>query len=438
VNLPNCLTVAHLHLATIVLVAALAVQSVSTSAAPASPRTLACAGCDALADRVDLFGSDPVLLQSYEPLPGGQPLMMILGNVAFVYDNALAIIALVACQRIDQARQLGDALVTALASDRFYSDGRIRNGYAAGPVRAGTDMALPGYWDHDKQIWREDAYQVSTATGNVAWAALALLNLNEVTGDSTYLSAAQRMMKWVNTLAVDDFGPGGFRGGYFGSDTSQQRLGWKSTEQNVAIYASNRWLADDALGGDWKAATDHAERFINAMWIADEGRFLIGTLDDGMTLNLAASAIDAQVLPLLAIPEFRPKAGRIFDRIEQDHRVDGGFDFDTDRDGIWTEGTAQAALAMQITGFTDRWARSLEAISYYRVGDGLIVASSVNGLTTGLAIGPDSESPDFVYYRLPHIGATSWMVLAATGWNPFARDQRTDATYSDLLCPPIL
>jgi hypothetical protein len=157
-----------------------------------------------------------------------------------------------------------------------------------------------------------------------------------------------------------------------------------------------------------------------------------------LTPNHAASAIDAQVLPLLAVPEFRSKAARVFDWIDQAHRVDDGFDYDTDLDGIWTEGTAQAALAMHVAGSSDGSLRSLEAISHYRVGDGLIVASSIDGLTTGLAIGPDSNSPDFVYYRLPHIGATSWMVLAAAGRNPFTRDQRVDVTYSDLQCPPIL
>jgi hypothetical protein len=40
-------------------------------------------------------------------------------------------------------------------------------------------------------------------------------------------------------------------------------------------------------------------------------------------------------------------------------------------------------------------------------------------LTTGLALSPASKIDDFYYYRLPHLGATAWAALAATGWNPF-------------------
>ena len=40
-------------------------------------------------------------------------------------------------------------------------------------------------------------------------------------------------------------------------------------------------------------------------------------------------------------------------------------------------------------------------------------------MTTGLQIGPTSTEADFLYYRRPHLGATTWAVLAAQGWNPF-------------------
>ncbi len=40
-------------------------------------------------------------------------------------------------------------------------------------------------------------------------------------------------------------------------------------------------------------------------------------------------------------------------------------------------------------------------------------------LTTGFALSPTSTTDDFYYFRLPHLGATAWAAMAATGWNPF-------------------
>ena len=49
---------------------------------------------------------------------------------------------------------------------------------------------------------------------------------------------------------------------------------------------------------------------------------------------------------------------------------------------------------------------------------GYLWATRQPRITTGLALGPDSATDDFHYYR-PHLGATAWAALAALGWNPF-------------------
>jgi hypothetical protein len=99
--------------------------------------------------------------------------------------------------------------------------------------------------------------------------------------------------------------------------------------------------------------------------------------------------------------------------------VEGGFDFNDDRDGVWVEGTAQAALAYRAVGRkadADRlFADLLQDVS----PGGFLWATRSAILTTGLAIGPESKTADFLYYRRPHLGATAWAALAAQGWNPF-------------------
>src|ERR1044071_7293685 len=66
------------------------------------------------------------LAQSYTDQAG-------LFSTAFVYDNALAVLAYLAGRRLSRARALGDALIFAQDNDELYSDGRVRQAYNVGP-----------------------------------------------------------------------------------------------------------------------------------------------------------------------------------------------------------------------------------------------------------------------------------------------------------------
>ncbi|MBU6492500.1 MAG: hypothetical protein KGQ45_06965, partial [Burkholderiales bacterium] len=94
------------------LAAALACQPVfAASTAPPAARPAAQAqllseGCRTLADEVAAVpGHGPLFLQSYRAAPGQPPLAPALRHAAFVYDNALAGIALLACGRTSDARR---------------------------------------------------------------------------------------------------------------------------------------------------------------------------------------------------------------------------------------------------------------------------------------------------------------------------------------------
>jgi hypothetical protein len=99
--------------------------------------------------------------------------------------------------------------------------------------------------------------------------------------------------------------------------------------------------------------------------------------------------------------------------------VGGGFDFNNDRDGLWVEGTAQAALALRILGRANDASKLLDGLASQISPSGYLFATREPRITTGLKITSASTEPDFFYYRRPHLGATAWAVLAGTGWNPF-------------------
>jgi hypothetical protein len=137
-----------------------------------------------------------------------------------------------------------------------------------------------------------------------------------------------------------------------------------------------------------------------------------------VTPNRQTIALDVQLWPLL-LPDAPPAWRAALATIRRTHAVDGGYDFNDDRDGVWTEGTAQAALVARLVGDRDEFARLLSRVTREKSPGGYLWATNGAKVTTGFAIGPDSRTDDFTYLHLPHLGATSWAVLAALGWNPF-------------------
>jgi hypothetical protein len=383
--------------------------------------------CSLLAARVDRAGpaGTPVFLRSFDAIGlRDATLGPALLTVSFVYDQALATIALVACGDVAHARRTGDALLRAVEHDRHYRDGRVRNAYRAGPVDE-LVPAVNGWWDSDRQRWFEDAYQAGTATGNQIWAALALLTLDEASGDHRYGAAAATAMRFVATRLQMQDGPGGFAGGFVGFEPGPTEYRWRSTEHNLDAVAAFAWLARREPGvAQWRAGEASARSFVDAAWIAGEGRFATGTGADGVTFERKSSALDVQVWPLLAVAK-PPEAWRAALRwIDQHHAIDRrGYDFNDDRDGVWPEGTAQAALAFRATGDAARSRALLAALDEARTPNGFYLSALPNDpasdrITTGFS-SDDGAGVQVVYTKRGHLGATCWVLLARLGWNPF-------------------
>jgi hypothetical protein len=409
----------------VVALAALLGLNVVSSAAVAAARSesdaalgrvaaeVAAQACKAMADRVDATAGDaPLLLRSYDGAQGsGEPDTPALRTAAFTYDNALAVIALLACERRTEALRIGTALEQAATHDT-----RLRNAYRAGAV---AGKVLPnGWWDAAQNRWVEDAYQSGTATGNVAWAALALLALHDATGDAHWRDAAAKLATWIVENTRDASASGGFSGGVDGFDVAPVKLGWKSTEHAIDLVALFTRLADTKAAGDWREQAASARRFLDRQWDEGSGHFLIGTSADGSTPNRSASALDVQWWSQL-LPDAPADWRRAIAYAERHHAVGAGFDFNDDRDGEWLEGTAQAALTYRIAGNAGAAARCLAEVALQFSRGGYVFATREAKITTGLAIGSASTSADFYYYRRPHLGATAWAALAALDRNPY-------------------
>jgi hypothetical protein len=369
----------------------------AAAAATVTPAPAPTSWAATLADGAAALGG-PGLLRSYTT-QGDSPFDRTHADCAYVYDNAAAGLALLATGNRDAATRIADALVLAQAHDRAYTDGRLRNAYRAGPAGASGAARLNGWWDKTAARWLEDAYQAGTATGPLAWAILLWAQL----GDA-YRAPASRAADFIeNNLRAGQ----GFSGGFLGFEPHPSKIPWVSTEHNIDLSAAF------TLTGRPRAAR-HAADFVASMWQQDKACFAMGLHPDG-TLN-TDSALDANLWPLL-MPGAHPEWRAAFATTLRTHAVgESGVDFNTDRDGIWLEGTAYVALLAQRFNETALAARMVQTLRANTAPGGLIYATTTPSLTTGLSTGTDP----FLYYRRPSLAATAWAVLASRNTSPFS------------------
>lgn len=330
-------------------------------------------------------------------------------SAAFTYDNALAVMALLDCHKRPQAERIGEALRLAAINDT-----RLRDAYLAGVVEG--DKPLPnGWWDTQQKRWVDAAHQYSgayqdgTSSGNVAWTALALLALHDRTGEVRWRDAAARLAAWLVAHASDTRGAGGFDGGIESFQLAPRRALWKSTEHNIDLAALFEWLDRiSAPGGHWNAQARHARAFIDAQWDASSGHFWMGTQADGVSSLHSPSALDVQLWAQL-LPNAPKSWQRAMQWVERVHAVNGGFSFSDVRDGLWTEGTAQAALVYRQMGHESKAHALFVSLSQQISPDGFLYATPQ----------PRTSAVYSYYYHQPCLAATAWAVIAASNRNPY-------------------
>ena len=357
------------------------------AAAPLLGRSFA----GALLVRLKALGEGPALLNSYIVQPGGAAFDVTQANAAYVYDNALAGLLLLAAGERAAASRIGQALSIAQAHDRTFSDGRLRNAYQAGPMT--VPVKLAGFWDVAAARWDEDPYQLGAFTGPIAWAML----LWEALGMHAEAAWAGRFL--ASTLAA----PHGFYGGLYGYDGAQQRLIWQSAEQNTdaAVAFRRLGLAD---GG--------AAAFVRALPPGASGLAPEGALNSLL-------AADAGIWPYLAGLAPAAQARAAITAL----RRGNGIGFSAASDGVWLEGTAFAALALR--RMRDPLADVfLGTVAANRTPEGYVYACVDPVLSTGFTVGPSLQKgvPEqaFNYYRRGSLSATAWAGLAALGVDPLS------------------
>jgi hypothetical protein len=394
--------------------------------------------------------TDPRFLVSYQTIKSDNPFDAVERNAAFVYDNAVALIAFVNAGDLTHARTIADAMLYAQAHDRFFTDNRLRNAYQGGnislppgwlPNSLADTVRMPGWYDAGRTTWFEDESQVSSNTGNIAWAMLALLTFYDATHEQQYLTAVDLLGDWVITNTSDTRGNGGFTGGYDGWENGAAAGGngtcasnvfvngqckrlYKATEHNIDLYAAFSRLYKIEGLATWQQAAQEAKTFFLSMWDPTEGKFWTGTDEGGVNPSTGVIPLDIQVWSLEALgADATPYLGSL-NYIEAHHKTSLGYGFKQDGgnacgDNTWFEGTAQVALAYQLFGNAAKWSSILGGIHSAQMQSGAVPATDGACLNTGFTL--DDGQP-WEYFPRAHVGATAWLSLAENGVNPFGAD----------------
>ncbi|WP_214107227.1 hypothetical protein [Acrocarpospora catenulata] len=418
-------------------------------------------------------GGELRLAQSYNNESG-------LMTTAFVYDNALAVIAYLSRptrENVRRAKVIGDTFLWIQANDETFTDGRVRQAYAAGPMLFyGGGPEFPGIRRADgKAAFLWPFGFGGSAVGDVAWTALALTHLYDRTRERKYLDGAVTLGEWIVANAVSPYRYGGYLGGVQGDGTTRQR--WCSSEHNIDVYALFQGLAKFTGNRVWKTRARVAEDFLDAMWNPRGNFYWTGTkganpADDPNEINPSPIPEDVQTWAYLArgdrgrAVDWTASALAVVDRggVSANSQLPAGYQVsgvtfsdvsktltgpvpngtgDNNRDAVWFEGTAHLAAALVARGDRSKARRHLNEIASAqdRLGAGQTV-----GLTTdpnggrlsnpgegGTWTGPTlparsgvvaaSSAFDtgfgFGYFQNQHVGATSWYLMAALGTNPY-------------------
>ncbi len=380
---------------------------------------------------------EPRFLLSFKSINSSEDFDLVNRNVAFVYDNALALLAFMECGDDVRAGYIADALVYAQDHDRWFEDGRIRNAYQAGdlalfpgwlPNGKPDTVRMPGWYDMDDEHWYEDEFCVSTHTGNVAWGMIALLAFYEQNGGSEYLDAVVKMGEWLaydpewNVWANDMLG--GFYGGWRDWEPDQEMLTYRSTEHNIDLYAAFERLYLITSETKWHDCAEHALLFVESMWNDTNGHFWTGTDPDSTDINMDVVPLDVQAWAILALQDETGDYWNGLQFIEDTMVYGSGYDFSYipgavgEPDGIWYEGTAQMSVVYQYTGDTSRAELITGFLESSLDISGGLYAANIDGLTTGFDLPLEEPTPWLYYHRL-HVGATVWYLFADGGINPY-------------------
>ena len=297
-------------------------------------------------------------------------------DTCYTYDQAVAAVAFLARADATNARRVLDAL-SALQN----SDGSWYSAYNCNTLAALTTTRY---------------------VGANAWVVVAIAHYEKRTADTvTYHMMGERAVNWMRLFQQAD---GGINGGL---DASGVVISWASTEHNQDSYPVLVHFSYPGDAGEVKSFLD------NVVWEPAAPRWWQGRNDpaDPLDVNpLGVSALGASGTRnyqlSLNYPMTHHRNAQYWGNGKNRIPVDG-FDFNSDHNDLWLEGTAQMVKAFKLAGRT--------ADANYFLQEILKVQGSNGGVPYSVK---GSFNGDFTMSKNEAVASTGWLVIAIENINP--------------------
>ena len=331
----------------------------------------------------------PRLLASFGQT--ADPTYAYVRNVAYIYDNALAILALLAgapdAESTARAFQIADALVLLQTFDPMNAQAAPDTQFPALVPALLRDAYAPGTVAPSRTATRVTVRTVkgitNASTGNQAYAAVALMRAADAAAAGAdaaraadYLRTAKELLLYIGRNRQR---PDPLRGFRMSADASVGMA--RSTENNIDLSLAFGQMAaaetDADLKTQWAEWQAWAEDFCNQMygpnvrfgnlaWISDDWSYLragTGLQDD---INIDLVPVDTGAWSALARGDTRDVAfdlleflatskdasGRIYTGVDPGFRAVDDLALASLRDGVGAEATAYVALIARSLGDT--------------------------------------------------------------------------------------
>lgn len=297
------------------------------------------------------------------------------GNIAYTYDQTVAAIAFL----LHNDPASATALLSKLQSLQG-ADGSFYDSYYS---------ATGGKQQNSKSV------------GPVMWVALAVMNYEKLTGDTTtFRPMATKAINWALQFQQSD---GGLNGGLSSSGTLDT---YASTEHNIDAYAALTYFGYATQAAAVKSFLD------NVAWSTDH--FLVGRPNGDTTDALDVNPWGVMALGLNGTHPYYLGLNHAMSTQRNVQTLNGvsydGFDFEADKNDIWFEGTNFMVVALNMDGDpTD---------ANYFLGQ-IVKDQSTNGGVQYSLLGTNNG-----YWTMSNknaISSTGWLILASANYNPFAQ-----------------
>jgi len=293
-------------------------------------------------------------------------------SISYVYDNALAAMACMAMDNYGLAKKILNALSKKVQQ---------------------SELGIP-YESYNYNSGKAKSYYVYA--GNTAWMLQAFNIYQKSKSSKTYYNFQKKLADYL--VSLQDSKDGGMHG--YRNDSG------KKTEHNIIAYVALRNFGRLNNLSSYVTKADKIKTFLTGSTVWDGERFSRGKNDNARVTNVQALGTLLLGSSYSSALTYAEQYLGLTDYYNSESVI--GFDFNSDLDTVWLEGTIQMALALYASGDTIKGDYYYDEAAKTIQSDGSVLLATSTG----------SASDWWTLQVWRAIAPTSWLIMYYSKFSP--------------------